>query len=541
MSSSGLSKKMYLALSSLTLLILGLAGCVGIEVGVEDVSSTEAEPGEGNLIEIGVEPTPTPAQKSYTNDFYGFKFDYPEIWTLTEDDHRVVLKKGTNRLGIFYRWVNEDVRSERTGVGAGDFIYSGKIYFMGQIIPAEVLLFELKSKAVFYGGTSLIERDDLAFTIALEDWETRYEDVDLSEEIMTEAKSIVESFEQIEAIGTPPEEIPTTWQDGPPPPETYVVAWLGHIASLPEGNRFDDKVILAQEGTGEFGLKGATPEIEAEINSLRDSEGPNEHVHLWGTLNCGVEDYNKCQLSVDRLQYGEDIFEQDISDWFGTIKKFVFNNGESYVFEQLGYFPLWYGINASQNESLKVGIEHYAEIGEIVEVSGKLLVGVPDVNGTRIEISSIEMRSMAGPRPDIKDGILYENEEYGFSFQYPSHMSVVEEPNRLLVNNGKLQLSIAYRRADENISLAELGELPGQFHLYTELLFLGQPVQPSLNIQDGFIKAVYLGGPGIELGEGTPLRFVVSLVNTDGTTIANAQVDEMLQIFQFFELASQSD
>ena len=148
---------------------------------------------------------------------------------------------------------------------------------------------------------------------------------------------------------------------------------------------------------------------------------------------------------------------------------------------------------------------------------------------------------MAGPRPDIKDGILYENEEYGFSFQYPSHITVVEEPNRVLVNNGNLQLSIAYRRADENISLSEADELTGQFHLYTELLFLGQPVQPSLNIQDGFIKAVYLGGPGVELGEGTPLRFVVSLVNTDGTSIANAQVDEMLQIFQFFELASQSD
>jgi hypothetical protein len=118
---------------------------------------------------------------------------------------------------------------------------------------------------------------------------------------------------------------------------------------------------------------------------------------------------------------------------------------------------------------------------------------------------------------------------------------VVEEPNRVLVNNGILQLSIAYRRADEPISLSEAGELPGQFHLYTELLFLGQPVQPSLNIQDGFIKGVYLGGPGVELGEGTPLRFVNSLVNTDGTSIANAQVDEMLQIFQFFELASQSD
>jgi hypothetical protein len=375
----------------------------------------------------------------------------------------------------------------------------------------------------------------------LEDLETYYLDVDLTEEIIDEAKAIVESFESTEATGSPPEEIPTTWTDGPPPASTNVVAWLGHIASQPEGSRFDDMVILAQEGTGEFGLRGATPEIEAEIHSLRDAEGVNEYVHLWGTLNCGVEDYNNCQLSVDRLQYGEDIVEQDISDWFGKIKKFVFNDGESYVFEQLGYFPLWYSINASQNESLKIRIEHYAETGEIVEVSGKLLVGIPDVNGTRIEISSIELRSMVGPRPDITDGILYENREYGFSFLYPSHMTVMEAPNKVLVNHGTLQLTVAYRRVDENIQIAEMGELSGQFHLYTEVFFLGQPVQPSLNIHDGLITAVYLGGPGVELGEGTPLRFVVSLVNLEGDRIANAQVDEMLQIFQNFALASWSD
>jgi hypothetical protein len=48
-----------------------------------------------------------------------------------------------------------------------------------------------------------------------------------------------------------------------------VVAWLGHIASLPEGSQYDDFVILSPQGTGEFGLTGATPEIEAEIRSLR--------------------------------------------------------------------------------------------------------------------------------------------------------------------------------------------------------------------------------------------------------------------------------
>ena len=82
---------------------------------------------------------------------------------------------------------------------------------------------------------------------------------------------------------------------------------------------------------------------------------------------------------------------------------------------------------------------------------------------------------------------------------------------------------------------------PGNRHLNNEMFFLGQIVQPSLNINEGYITAVYLGGPGVELGEGTPLRFAISLVTTDGDRISNAQVDEMLQIFQSFGLASGSE
>jgi hypothetical protein len=120
-------------------------------------------------------------------------------------------------------------------------------------------------------------------------------------------------------------------------------------------------------------------------------------------------------------------------------------------------------------------------------------------------------------------------------------MEVVEESNRVLVNQDNVQLIIAFRRLEESISIADVGELSGQFQLYNEMFFLGQIVKPSLNINEGRITAVYLGGPGIELGEGTPLRFVVSLETTDGSWISNSQVDEMLQIFQSFRLASGSE
>ena len=115
-----------------------------------------------------------------------------------------------------------------------------------------------------------------------------------------------ESQSEDEPAPEPAEKIPET------PTAILVTAWLGHIASLPEGSQYDDFVILSPQGTGEFGLTGATPEIEAEIRTLRDADGPSEFVHLWGVLSCEVEDYNSCQLLVDKLQYGANIAEEDI-------------------------------------------------------------------------------------------------------------------------------------------------------------------------------------------------------------------------------------
>jgi len=102
-------------------------------------------------------------------------------------------------------------------------------------------------------------------------------------------------------------------------------------------------------------------------------------------------------------------------------------------------------------------------------------------------------------------------------------------------------MTIAYRRAEENIRISDIGELTGKIHNYTEVYFLGSFVQVVLNVQDGYITAAYLGDPGVELGEGTPLQFVISMVEIEDSRLANAQVDEMLQIFQNFALASWSE
>ncbi|MFN2281548.1 MAG: hypothetical protein ACK2TZ_06780 [Anaerolineales bacterium] len=220
------------------------------------------------------------------------------------------------------------------------------------------------------------------------------------------------------------QEAPQSEQEGPA--AIQAVAWQGHIASMPEGSQFDDVVILNPEGTGEYGLVGATPEIEAEIRTLRDGEGPQKNVHLWGSFSCGVEDVNGCQLVVDKLQSGATMSEEDIVDWIGTIKGFNFNSGPASGLELTGPVAMTYGIYASQDPAIQAEIERLRDTGTLVQVSGKLLVGFPDVNSTRIEVSSLQVLeegSAAQPTQasfdPTADWQVFTSSRYGYQVKYP--------------------------------------------------------------------------------------------------------------------------
>ena len=172
---------------------------------------------------------------------------------------------------------------------------------------------------------------------------------------------------------------------------SYPVAWYGHIASLPEGDPYDDKVVFPY-GAGEVGIKGNTPEIEALIQSLRDATGETEYVHLWGVLYCNIDDYNTCQLNVDRLEYeGEyTVGMEPIDKWVGIIQHTMFTGEPAYVFVLSGNFPIWYEITSPFDPSIQDQIEALADSKTIVNVWGDLLVGVEGINGTRIEATLID-------------------------------------------------------------------------------------------------------------------------------------------------------
>ncbi len=175
------------------------------------------------------------------------------------------------------------------------------------------------------------------------------------------------------------------------PTATYPVAWYGHIASLPAEDLYDDKVVFPFNA-GEVGIEGRTPEIEEQIQSLRDATGEAEYVHLWGVLFCNIDDYNTCQLNVDRLEYGDQytVAVSPVDKWVGTIERTILDGGDAYAFELSGSVPVWYGIASPNDQAIQDQIEALADSDTIVNVWGDLLVGVEDINGTRIEVTRID-------------------------------------------------------------------------------------------------------------------------------------------------------
>ncbi len=214
-----------------------------------------------------------------------------------------------------------------------------------------------------------------------------------------------------------------------------VAGWLGYVETLPEGSPFDDALVLSPEGTGSLGIAGATPELENEIVGLRDKAEPGKYAHFWGELNCEVEDYNGCQLLVTKLRYGATATDGDrVEGWQGKLISHTFNSGLSSVFVLDYRFPMWFSVD-SNDEAVRSEIESLRDSGTVVHLWGELLTGIPDVNGSRIQVERIEVvteGSIVAPPAeaaiDPTEGWLtYTNARYGYQFKYPETATITAQ------------------------------------------------------------------------------------------------------------------
>ena len=120
---------------------------------------------------------------------------------------------------------------------AGDFIYGGKVLFLGQVIPAEVLEYERKDKMVLYGGPSLVEAGDLVFCLWLEDLDAEYLELDIPKKLQAEVKEILESFARIEATARPPDATSTAGPTGTPTATSTPASIISRMGAIPDPKR----------------------------------------------------------------------------------------------------------------------------------------------------------------------------------------------------------------------------------------------------------------------------------------------------------------
>jgi len=241
-----------------------------------------------------------------------------------------------------------------------------------------------------------------------------------------------------EIEGEPPALVPTPSESGQEI-EQPVVAWYGYVTSTPAGSQFDDYLVVLPEGTAEVGITGADAAIENEIVAMRDMvEGPGKYAHFWGTLACPMIDYGGCELVVNRIRAEGPgaFFDPDpVEGWEGTIFSGPPGprSGGDDAFVLLGDVNIWYGI-WSPDTDINNHLESLRDTGTVIRVWGEVIAGIPDWNGTQIQVSrfeEVDNPSAAVPPapdwPDADDGMVaYLNEDYGYHLRVPPTATIAE-------------------------------------------------------------------------------------------------------------------
>lgn len=130
---------------------------------------------------------------------------YPLTWTVAEvndeafvgpGSRSVQLSQGTVTLVIGYRRYGEETMIMGSGAPAGEFEIRGSIHLLDQDVDRNVLVFDGKDKAVFYGqpGT-VIAAGGLEFAPRLDNFaQVDYQEIELPQRVQDEADMILKSL-----------------------------------------------------------------------------------------------------------------------------------------------------------------------------------------------------------------------------------------------------------------------------------------------------------------------------------------------------------
>lgn len=170
-----------------------------------------------------------------------------------------------------------------------------------------------------------------------------------------------------------------------------VSALYGFVVSSNTDVPAESALVLTPEDFGSVFVTGETGEIEEQILSIRDKGEPNNHANFWGRLDCPTME--TCLLTVTdiRLDGPGDFPVETIDGWEGVIYSGPpgpRSGGDDY-FAILGPINFQYGID-SLDEGLRQQLETLRDTGLPIRIWGTLTAGIPDWNGSQIQVTKIE-------------------------------------------------------------------------------------------------------------------------------------------------------
>jgi hypothetical protein len=222
------------------------------------------------------------ATVGYSNSETGISFNYPTSWAMEEEANAFIFRQGSIKLRVGYRMPGQSFSPGRTGMGGnGVGALEGTAQFLGQSLARYGVYYDDLLIIVVYGGEpgAIVQSGAMEFTIVLDDPDTDYQTLTLTDEIMAEAEMILASFEVGSSQGGPIAGLntyindeygfalnyPSTWtaaevndEDFVGPGSRSVQFSQGTVTLVIGYRRVGESVALSGSGTpgGEFELRG---------------------------------------------------------------------------------------------------------------------------------------------------------------------------------------------------------------------------------------------------------------------------------------------
>lgn len=171
---------------------------------------------------------------------------------------------------------------------------------------------------------------------------------------------------------------------------TMAVAWPGRVVSGDHAGTF---LLEISGDVGIVELTSSDPSIAERLQTIRDDTGPQGFVHVWGSVDCSNSADQPCSIEVTQLRSGTEITEpESIGPWEGTLTARTGppSSGGDDWFTLHGDWPIQYGIWAI-DEPLRRELEALRDTGQVVRIWGELTAGLPDWNGTQINVTQFEL------------------------------------------------------------------------------------------------------------------------------------------------------